>query len=254
MNLKLGKKEPKFNPKTLLFRDYLPKGNLPTPLAKRAWEYRISDARWAASMLGNDLIGDCVIAAILHYIMAATANTGNPATFTTQDAIDIYSAITGYDPAQTDAGGNNPTDNGTVYTDALAYWQKTGFKGHFIKGWTAIDPSDLDMLKQGVAIFGGVLVGTSVTQKMMDDFQAGNPWNNFSGASIGGHGIPWLGFGGQGQTCITWAKRQSMSPQSVSIMDEAYVPITQDWLDASGESPSGYNLAALQADLQAIAA
>lgn len=132
-----GKKPPKFHLKTLLLRDYLP-----TPLrseppeAKRAWEYSVSDRTWAASMLGNDQVGDCVIAAMLHYVMAARASVGNPVTFTTQQALDLYSAITGYDPA------DPSTDQGTAWTDALAYWQMTGCYGHKILGWA---PSGLNL-------------------------------------------------------------------------------------------------------------
>lgn len=189
-----GKKPPKFHPKTLLLRDYLTAAALPAPEAKRAWEYSVSDRTWAASMLGNDQAGDCVIAAMLHYIMAARANVGKPITFTTQQALDLYTAITGYDPA------DPSTDQGTAWTDALAYWQMTGCCGHRILGWAALDVSSLDAIKQGIAIFGGVLIGTAVTQSMEDQFGKGQPWNTpFTGAVLGGHGIPWLGFGSQGQ-------------------------------------------------------
>ena len=84
-------------------------------------------------MLGNDQVGDCVIAAMLHYIMAAQANVGKSVTFTTQQALDLYSAITGYNPS------DPSTDQGTAWTDALAYWQSTGCCGHKILGWAAVD-------------------------------------------------------------------------------------------------------------------
>jgi hypothetical protein len=243
-----GKKPSKFHPNTLLLRDYLPAAR-PLPEAKRAWEYSVSDRTWAASMLGNDQVGDCVIAAMLHYIMAAQANVGKPVTFTTQQALDLYSAITGYDPA------NPSTDQGTAWTDALAHWQSTGCCGHRILGWAALYISSLDAIKQGIAIFGGVLIGTAVTQSMEDQFGKGRPWNTpFTGEVLGGHGIPWLGFGCQGQTCITWGSRQQMDQAALSQVDEAYVVLTQDWLDAHGTSPSNLHLDALTADLKAIAA
>lgn len=248
MAFKYGKRDPKPHPKTLLLRDYLPKGGLPTPEAKRAWEYHVSDLTWSQSMLGNDLYGDCVIAMMLHYIMAATATTGQRVTFTTQQALDLYSAITGFDPMNLD------TDQGTVITDALNYWQTTGCYGHKILGWAALDPSNLDQIKQGISIFGGVLIGTAVTQEMEEDFGAGQPWNRFGGNVVGGHGVPWLGFGRLGQTCITWAKRQQMSPAALTMVDEAYCVVTEDWLNAQGQSPSGLDLPTLQTDLQAIAA
>jgi hypothetical protein len=259
MALKFGKNPPKFHPKTLLFSDWLPRA-LPTPEQKRAWEYVVSDRNWAASMLGNDTVGDCVIAAMLHYIMAARANIGKPVIFTTDQALKLYSAITGYDPAQTDANGNNPTDNGTAWTDALAYWQKIGVTlpdGSIDKilGWAALDPTSLPQVRQGISIFGGVLIGTNVTSSMMNQFNAGQPWNPpFSNDSEGGHGIPWLGFGRLGQTCLTWACRQQMSPDALSQVDEGYVVVTEDFINSQGQSPSGLILDALEADLKAIAA
>ena len=242
-----GKKPPKFHPRTLLLRDYLPPA-LPAPETRRAWEYSVSDRTWADSMLGNDQVGNCVIAAMLHYIMAAQANVGKPVTFTTQQALDLYSAITGYNPA------DPSTDQGTAWTDALAYWQTTGCYGHNILGWAALDISSLDAIRQGISIFGGVLIGTAVTQSMEDQFHKSQPWNGpFSGAVVGFHAIPWLGFGRRGQTCITWASRLQMESAALSQVDEAYVVVTHDWLDAQSTSPSGLNLDALTADMNALA-
>jgi hypothetical protein len=254
MALFLGKLPPKFNRKTLTIHGYLPPGILPPPLEHRAWEYKISDADWALSMLGNDVARDCVIAAILHFIMSATARTNQAATFTTQDAFDLYAAITGWDGVP-----GSPSDQGTAMTDAMAYMVKTGVKDqqgrlHKWLGWASIK-LDLASLRQAIAIFGGILVGTAITQSMMDQFNAGQPWNApFSGDVLGGHGIPWLGYGREGQTCITWAKRWQMDLNAPEEMDEAYAPITADFLNAQGVSPSGFDLAALQADLKALAA
>lgn len=246
--MKLGKLDPKYHPKTLDLLKYFPKlFALPAPPPKKGWEYAVPDETWAGSMLGNDQYGDCVEAMALHYIMGATAQAGTPVTFTTQDALDLYTAITGFNP-------NDPsTDNGTAITDLLNYWQTTGIKGHFINGWASV-PINATALNTAIWLFGGVLIGTSVVQSMMDQFDAGQPWNApFTGDVLGGHGIPILGYGSAGRTCITWGKRQPMDLSAPSLWDEAYVVITDDWLNqASGLAPSGFNYAALQADLQAI--
>jgi hypothetical protein len=250
MALKYGKLAPKFNPKTLLLSKYLLPSALPPPPEKRAWEYAVPDTTWAQSMLGNDQVGDCVIAAMLHYIMAATANTGKPVTFTTDQAIQIYSAITGYVP------GDPSTDNGTAWTDALEFWQTNGIFGHYILGWASIQFQNLTSLRQGVDIFGATLIGTAVTESMENQFGAGQPWNPpFSGGTVGLHGIPMLGYGSQGQTVITWAAREQEDLTAPSLHDEAYVPVTQDWLDsATGLAPNTLDLDTLNADLKLIAA
>jgi hypothetical protein len=249
LNLKYGKLPPQFHPKTLKLEKYLIAASLPLPEERRGWEYAVPDSVWAASMLGNDQYGDCVIAMILHYIMLATAAVGTPVTFTTKQALDLYSAITGFDPS------DPSTDQGTVMTSAMAYWQKTGACGHKILGWASFDYTNLTKLRQAIDIFGAALVGTNVVQSMEDDFAAGRPWNNFTGPSVGGHGIPLPGFGRDGQTCITWAKRQQMSPAiTTSQFDEAYVVITDDFMDKAGKTPLGVNINALNADLKLISA
>jgi hypothetical protein len=261
MSLKFGKTAPKYNPRTLLLGKYTAGVALPAPEAKRGWEYAVPDAVWATSMLGNDQVGDCVIAAILHYIMAARASSGQPVpAFTTQNALDLYSAITGYDPSQTQPDGSNPTDNGTAWTDALAYWQTTGVPipggaPDKILGWASFDYTDPVKLNQAIDIFGASLNGHQVTQSMEDQFNAGQPWNApFSGAVLGGHGTPFLGYGRLGRTLITWAKREPTDPTFPTIMDEAYVVISPSWYAQAQKTPLGFDVAALTSDLVAIKA
>lgn len=255
MALKFGKLARKFHPKTLMMSSFIPMGLVPPP-EKRAWEYRVKGP-WG--MFKNDTLGICVIAAVFHYIMAATANTGSPAFFTDAEAVAVYSAVTGYDPSKTDANGNNPTDQGTAWTDMLAYWQSTGVtdangKVHKILAWGNVGLS-VSSLRQGISIFGGILVGTAITQSMMDQFNRKLPWNwPFAGGVLGGHGIPLLGYGKDGQTACTWDSLEQMDTKAPSQFDEAYAVVTQDFLDAEGVSPSGLDVFALTRAMKAIAA
>jgi hypothetical protein len=254
MNLCYGKKPPKFNRKTLTLDEFTLPNLLPPPPEKRAWEYVISDARWAQTMFGNDVAGNCVEAAVLHFIMAATASAGRPATFVTQDAFDLYSAITGWDGVP-----GSPSDQGTYWTDALAYMVSTGItdqQGRLHKwlGWAAIDHTNLSKLRQGMNIFDGILVGTSIMNSMEQQFANGQPWNPpFNGGLAGGHGIPWFGYGSQGQTCLTWAQRQQMAKKAHNLVDEAYCVLTEDFVnDTTGEAANFLNMAQLKAALSAI--
>ena len=243
---KFGKLPPKRHPKTLRLSKYLDAGTLPPPEIVRGWE--IQSGITDFGMLGNDSVGDCVIAAMLHYLMMAKAIEGSPVTYTTEQALALYSAITGYDP-------NDPsTDQGTVWTDALAYWQNTGVYGDKILGWAQVDYTDPVKLNQAIDIFGAALIGTAVTQSMEDQFGKGEPWNApFSGEVLGGHGIPLTGFGREGRTLITWGKAQpSDLTMPTAVFDEAYVVITPSWLAKAEETPLGIDLEALQADLAAI--
>lgn len=244
MNLKLGKRPRKFNSKTLFLSKYLTNDVLPSPPEKRAYEYSVPPGTWG--MLANDSVGDCVIAAMLHYIQAARSNNGEKVIFTESQALELYSAITGY------KSGDPSTDNGTAWTDALEYWQTTGCFGHKILGWAAIGLS-LESLRRGINLFGGVLIGTAVTESMMQQAQTGRPWNSpFEGEVLGGHGIPLVGYGREGQTCVSWGDLLQMDPAAPNEFDEAYCVITEDWMNAQGSSPSGLNIDELTKDLQLL--
>jgi hypothetical protein len=251
--LKFGKLPPKKNRNTLSLKKYLLKGKgvLPPPEERRGWEMAVKDDAWG--LLGNDVLGDCVIAATLHWVQAATAVNGRPVTFTTEQAIEIYSAVTGYDPKQTNQFGDNPTDQGTAWTDMLEYWRVVGVFGHKISAWAKIDYKDLNAIRQGIDIFGGILIGTAVTGSMQQQFADGKPWNKpWKGGVEGLHGIPWLGHGKEGQTCITWGARQQMDLTANKMCDEAYCVITEDWLNSAFVTPLGINAAALAADIEAL--
>lgn len=244
MPLKLGRLAPKPHKNTLKFSDYLkPNAALPAPPSKAFWEYKMND--W--KMLKNDEVGDCVFAAMGHMLMNWTAHEGDEVIPTDDQIIEAYSAVTGYVP------GDESTDNGTSMTDGYAYWQSKGVAGHKIDGWVSIDYTNLDHVKLGIYLFGGVNPGINVPQSAIDQFNAGMPWEQSDSPIVGGHSIPVLGYGSQGCTCITWAKRQPMSWAFFQdYTEELYAPLSLDWLDKQGVAPNHINLEQLKADLLAL--
>jgi hypothetical protein len=249
MALKLGRLAPKPHLKTLLLSRYL-LPDLPPAPEKVYREYKVPADTWG--MYGNDSIGDCTCASKAHTMMMMTAHTGKMFVPDPADIIAAYSAISGYDPA---TGAN---DNGCAMTDVLAYWQTTGIAGHKILAWAAVDPSNVDMIHQAIYIFGAVDVGVNLPQSAMDQFQAGQPWDVVAddGGILGGHDVPYYGYGSEGETCVTWAKtQQSGRPWGAKYIEEAYVVITEDWLNqADGLAPNSLNLDALKQDLKVVAA
>jgi hypothetical protein len=97
-----------------------------------------------------------------------------------------------------------------------------------------------------------------VPQSAMDQTNAGDVWEVVpnDGGIIGGHSVPLFGFGALGFDCTTWGANQKLTNGFAdTYMDEAFVVITQDWIDsASGLAPNMFDLATLQSDLQAIKA
>lgn len=242
---KLGRLAPKEHPRTLKLTSFLKE--TPTPPRVWAWEYNLPD--W--TMMGNDSVGDCTCACIGHMIMEWTSRTYGTVTPTTEQILAAYAAITGFDPI-TGAG-----DNGAAITDVLAYCQSTGIADHKILAWASFDPTNLTFVKQAVAIFGGIDIGFNVPQSAMDQFDAGQPWNDVGDTNIiGGHSIPVMGYGSLGNTSITWGKRQPMNWAFWKrYVDEAYAIITKDWLTQAQTTPVyGLDMVALQSALASIKA
>lgn len=208
-------------------------------------------------MMGNDSAGDCVEAGIIHSIMRWTLrNGGATAPFSDDDALNLYSAWTGYDP-------NYPsTDQGTNMVDAYKRWQKTGVtddagKVHKIGAYVALTAGDTDELAEAAYIFGCVGVGVQFPDQWMDAFDDGEPWDRIGRPNIeGGHYIPVIGRKPNGNfVCVTWGKLQEITPAGYKqFADEGLVAVSEDQLNAKGVNAIGFDYAKLTADLAKVKA
>lgn len=232
--------------KLLPFSNYAKALSIPVP-PKIAWE---RDIAW--QMLGNDTAGDCVIAWVLHQIMGwqAVANAGTPVTFTSEQAIQIYSAITGYVP------GDENTDNGTDPNQALEYWQQNGLLGHSIAGGVSLDISNLDAIRAALYLFGGVGLSINAPNYIMN-VPAGGSWSEQPGDDTtiaGGHEILGIGFGLQGFRIVSWGTTYTFDVAFFQkYVVAAQAAVSTDWIKQAGVSPSGVDLNGLLADLKEAA-
>jgi hypothetical protein len=255
MPLKLGcnpRKPGVEAPLKLMNRFFLP---LSEPPLKVYREYKIPADAWG--MFGNDTIGDCTCAAIAHMLMVVTAHTGKIVIPTEQDVIRCYSAVSGYDPSQTQDDGTNPTDNGADLPTVLDYWRDVGLAGHKILTWGDIDPKSKLHQQQAIYVFGATDDAVELPASAMDAFNRGTSWTNITDQNIeGGHSIPRFGYGAEGATCVTWAKTQQGTwAWWLNYLTECCVVITQDWVNnATGLAPNMMNMDALNAALAAIKA
>jgi hypothetical protein len=256
MSYKLGKLAPKFHPKTLSFAKFLKADAPPPPPERTFWEYRIPPS--TIGMYGNDTVGDCTCAEVAHHLMLLTAHTGKMFTPDPAEVLKMYSAISGYDPSQTDAQGNNPTDTGCAITDVMAYMVNTGLEGHKYEAWASIDPKNLTARNQGVYLFGGVNIGVQLPFKAQTQFSAGGTWTPVDGDTVeGGHCILESGYGANGRNFETWGKgdQKALNAWDALYTDEAYIPLTKDWIDIAHDmSPSSLNYAELSAVLAELKA
>ncbi len=250
MAYRFGKKAPRRLSTTLALTDF---ADMTWPSVQaQGWEYAPFPIK--LDILGNDVVGDCVIAAAMHYAQNETANTGNPLTPNTQLALETYSAITGYDPSQTDANGNNPTDQGTDFESQLfPYWTNHGIplldaNGqtvlHKILGFAALDLSSVAQQRYASFTFGGILWGINCPSSAEQDT---SNWVVTPGATnVGGHGVNQTGQGGAGGHLNSWGLSIPFQWDFMrTYADEAYAVVTPQWLDNLGQSPSGLNLGGL---------
>jgi hypothetical protein len=248
--MKLGKKPYVQSKKDLLYRNY--RGtNLPPIPASFGHQNLVSN--WG--MLGNDTVGDCVIAGADHAIMLWTAEgTGAPVAFTTANALADYSAITGYNP-------NDPNSNqGTDIRTALQYQQTTGMinapgKRHKIGAFLALDQTNFNEVLEALYLFSVVKIGIMLPESAQQQFANGQPWTVVAGSPIeGGHDVELTGFDGTWLKLVTWGVGWEMSVEFFkAYCDEAWVALSEEFLNGKGVSPEGFDLTQLQADLTAIA-
>jgi len=253
-SMHLGKAAPRHDPRTLQFASYLSPRDLPAPPPSVDYTKAVKGP-WG--MMGNDTIGDCTCAAAGHLIMEWTADTGAQADPTTQQVIEAYSAVTGYDPT---TGAN---DNGAMETDVLNYWRKTGVAGHRILAYAALEPRSTTHVENAIDLFGGVYIGLALPKSAQTQtvwsVPPGGPTGDGRPGSWGGHAVPVLAYDSHGLTVITWGDTKTMTWQFwETYCDEAYAVLSMDFLKANPNdpkdpvAPSGFDLTALLDDLKAV--
>ena len=202
-------------------------------------------------MLGNDLYGDCVEADDGHYLMLRTANAGTIVAPTTAQVLALYSAETGFNP-------NDPSsDQGTDEGSDCQFMCTTGLLGHKANATGFVNPQNISHLKWCIQLFGGCKFGVNFPQSAMDQFNAGQPWTAVQndGGIIGGHDVLGVKYDGTWFYVITWGQVQQVAPAWIlKYAEEAHVLLFADWIEDNGTAPSGFNLDALIAALQQIAA
>lgn len=247
-NFKLGKLPARPGAVKLKFGNYVDVAAL-LPKVPKAFGHEGLISSWG--MLGNDQVGDCVLAGGGHETMMWTKEGGVPANFSTANTISDYSAITGYNPTDPN------TDQGTDMEVAAKYRRTTGLldangKRHLVGAYLDLTPGNLNEHLLAAYLFGAVGIGIQFPGSAMDQFNAGKPWSVVKGAKIeGGHYIPIVAHR-KNLVIVTWGKTQEMTTGFFKkYNDESIVYLSTEML-SNGKSPEGFDLATLQKDLAAI--
>lgn len=247
---KLGKAPFKADPRDLRYAAYR---KAALPKRPRIVRHSIS-GDWGE--LGNDEWGDCVFAGAAHETMVWTKEGGNQAPFNSAAVLSDYSAVTGFNP-------HDPiTDRGTEVRQALLYRQKTGIvdalgNRHKLGAFVKITPSNLEYVLDAIYLFSAVGIGIQMPESAQEQFVNGRLWDVVKNSPVqGGHYVPVVGYTkylcGLTLTCVTWGKDQELTSEFFArYCDEAWALLSPECLK-EGRSPEGFDMTALQADLQTV--
>jgi hypothetical protein len=206
-----------------------------------------SVVRWL--MYGNDQVGDCTWAGILHARMAAAARLGEVETWPAdQTVIAAYLAY------------NGGQDVGCCEADLLTYYQRNFILGDRCVGFAPVDIADQTTVKAAIALFGCAYIGVQLPDSVLP-VSAGvlPPWTVVPDGSAAnapnpanGHCVIIVGYNLQGAWVVTWGTVVFCSWAFLAAyMDEDWAIITGEFVRAN---PGVVDVKALLIDLGKLAA
>jgi hypothetical protein len=234
------------------FGDYQ---TLAFPAAPSSGDYRALASPALAQMYLNDNLGDCVIAWMAHAIGVFTGNAnGTPTIFDDQDIVSMYSAIGGYDPA------NSATDNGCDENTALDYWLSTGFvtPEHKIAGVLSVDATNKQEIMAAIYLFENLMFGVALPDDWPRLANApGFVWDVAGDQNPNqGHCFGSASWDADGVGVETWGMNGSITYGAIakyavaSSGGQLFSVISREVLNrASLKAPNGFDFNALVADL-----
>ena len=173
-------------------------------------------------MDGNDTLGDCVVAGWGHILTVLLALIGKAFITPAKDIVNLYNKLTGN------------VDSGLNEVDFLKYNKAHKFDKQEILCFVTVDPSNQELIKIGIELFGGAYFGMNVQENAISDFQNKIPWTPGTLTNDGHcvisakydptyiYIITWGGF-----IPATWA-------WATECLDEVHFVILKSWQGAPG--------------------
>jgi hypothetical protein len=239
--LKLGKKPARPDAMMLSFGDFVDRSKIPPIPDTFGHDRLIGVGDWG--MLGNDQAGDCVLAAQAHAVMLWNQAAGRTVKFTEQSVLADYSAVTGYNPA------DSSTDQGTDMVLGAEYFRTTGMmddsgKRHKIAVDLSIKPGQIEDLWAAAYLGVAVAVGVNLPASAETQFDDRQPWSydKVHSGILGGHAILLTARAGNLLDFVSWGRRQYASLYWYSrFADEAVAFVSDEMLNDAGKNPDGFD-------------
>ena len=207
-------------------------------------------------MYGNDTLGDCTCAAIYHAKQVWSANTSTIDTEPQNDAILAYEQFCGYVP------GNPNTDNGgveqTVLTDWMNLGAPTGANGtnrDNLVAFVEVNQHNLQNVKQAILEGGLIYIGFEVPAFFNTSSAIWDVDPNGDNTIIAGHAVVIAGYDDTTSmfTLISWGSVYKMTYAFFEqFVEEAYMLVSKQWIEATGNTPAGLTLSELEATMSSL--
>jgi hypothetical protein len=252
---KMGRTRPLVRQPALSLRNYLTI-DLPTPPA--AIDYTAKAKAFLALVLGNDRLGDCTCAGIMHTGGALLGNSDQPIPYTEADTIGLYERACGYNPSDpnSDQGGNEQ--------DVLNYVKAHGLLAngtHKIAAWARVDGANVNLIKAALWLDENVYFGVELPDAWVNPMPSGDDfvWDVAGDPDPeNGHCFVGLGYTAQGVLIDTWGMIgvitwAAIAKYATSVgSGELYTVFSQDsMVRATEKAPNGFDATQLLADIQA---
>ena len=246
----LGKLPATVDPRTLRLENYLDKATLPP--APVSVDNTSAVTAWGD--LSNTIVGNCVPVYGMHQDMLWTAMAGKPVVYTDSEAVGLYTALTGWLPAD---GGQGPGVDPLAFYN---YWRTVGITGRLLGAFTTVGPG---WAQTAISLFGGIGVGLELPliwrvpdPPFVWDLPEGTGLpltGQWVPGSWGQHMVLVCGYNALGVLLISWGRVYTMTWRAwntFTVSGEVYCAIAKDMLGPNGTAPNGFNGLQLAADLE----
>jgi hypothetical protein len=252
--VKFGRRRPIARGPRLELKNYLTRALPPAPTMV---DYSSAAMPSLSNVYVNDRLGCCTVSGVAHLVGVFTGNAGSCVTFSDDDIIKMYSAVSGYVP------GKPSTDQGADEVTVLNYWQQSGIAGaHQINGWVMVDPSDVQEYKAAIWLFESLYFGIELPDAWISPFPSasGFTWDKAGAPDPqNGHCVVATGFTPDGVNICTWGMQGLMTDAAIQEYAAASAGgqlscmlSLESIMKATQKAPSGFDWTQLVADLQAI--
>jgi hypothetical protein len=236
----LGKLLPERDRRTLRLSQYIDDRKL-RPIPKEDNNYA-KMSQW--TMAKNDELGCCVVSGAVHMIQVWSSMAAREKILPDGMVERTYFDRTG------------GLDFGLHVLSFLKWWRSDSIAGHPLGAFVAVNPTNMDLMKTAIHLFGGVYTGLGLPLSA----QGQDVWGVVTGGlssvpySWGGHLTVCCQYDKHGNLYnYTWGEKVPMTPAFTSCYcDEAYALLSLDWFTKDHKTPDGLAWKDLKSDLDKI--